>query len=823
MLTLLCVPALADASNQAPTGITLSSSSVNQSGGVDAVVGTLSTIDPDSNNTHTYSLEGAPGATDNSRFNISGEQLRANNASTMPAGNYSVNIRTTDSGGLIFDQSFTLTVIDDIPPVVTSVTVPAARTYTLGETLSFTINANETLTTSGGTPRLQLDIGGVTRYATYQSGSGTSSLFFQYDVQAGDNDGDGIAVNSLELNGGSIRDDAGNDLVLTLNGVGDTSGVLVDALPPSINSVSVPPYDIYTIGNALDFTINASEPVTVNTTGGTPRLQLDIGGTTRYATYLSGSGTSALVFRYVVQAGDNDIDGIDVAILELDGGTIRDGAGNNLILTLNSVTDTSGVLVDTQPPSVSAIADQAVMVGQSTGPLAFTVGDNLTAASSLSVNRASTNTTAVALTDVVLGGSGANRTVTVTGTAEGSSTISIVVVDAGGNSTTTTFLVTVSPFNQAPTGIVLDNNTVNQSTGVNSVVGGLSTIDPDLNDSHTYSLVAGDGDTDNSAFNISILRFLTANDSSTMPAGDYSVRIRTTDQGGLTFEQIFVVTVIDNITPVVTSVSGPAFGTYSIGNTLDFTVNATRPLIVVTTGGMPRLSLDIGGLTRSATYLSGSGSTSLVFRYVIQAGDNDLDGIGVNSLELNGGTIQDGDGNNLNPALNGVTDTSGVLVDTLPPTVSAIADQIVAVGESTGPLAFTVGDNLTDAVSLSVNQASTNTTAVALTDVVLSGTGANRTVTVTGTAEGSSIISIVVTDAMGNSSTSDFMVTVTVIDDVAPVVESTPVPPADTADQSVPSAPVSVPSLQAIGVTLLGVLMLLIALLRMRHHARLVS
>ena len=57
----------------------------------------------------------------------------------------------------------------------------------------------------------------------------------------------------------------------------------------------------------LNFTVTASEPVTVT---GTPRLAIDVGGVTRYATYASGTGTAALTFSYAVQAGDFDANGI---------------------------------------------------------------------------------------------------------------------------------------------------------------------------------------------------------------------------------------------------------------------------------------------------------------------------------------------------------------------------------------------------------------------------------------------------------------------------------------------------------------------------------
>ena len=86
-----------------------------------------------------------------------------------------------------------------------------------------------------------------------------------------------------------------------------------------MSSVSVPANATYLAGQNLDFTVNFNENITVNTTGGTPQLALTVGATTRQATYLSGSGSSALLFRYTVQSGDNDSDGVSVGALSLNG------------------------------------------------------------------------------------------------------------------------------------------------------------------------------------------------------------------------------------------------------------------------------------------------------------------------------------------------------------------------------------------------------------------------------------------------------------------------------------------------------------------------
>jgi hypothetical protein len=179
--------------------------------------------------------------------------------------------------------------VDGVAPTITSVTGPTAGTYIVGQNLDFTVVFSEAVAVTG-TPRLQLTIGSTTRYATYLSGTGTSTLTFRYTVQAGDEDTDGIAVASpIDLNGGTIKDVPGNNAVLTFTPP-NTSGVLVDGVAPTITSVSGPAAGTYIVGQHLDFTVQFDETVVVDTTGGTPRLELTIGSTTRYATYLSGTG-----------------------------------------------------------------------------------------------------------------------------------------------------------------------------------------------------------------------------------------------------------------------------------------------------------------------------------------------------------------------------------------------------------------------------------------------------------------------------------------------------------------------------------------------------
>ena len=105
-----------------------------------------------------------------------------------------------------------------------TITPASGDTFGLGETIrvSATFSGNVEVT---GTPRVPIDIGGVTRYATF-TGFGFDSrptlAYFDYTVQYGDYDNDGVSVaaGSIDLNGGTIRAQGGGaNAVLTHSGV----------------------------------------------------------------------------------------------------------------------------------------------------------------------------------------------------------------------------------------------------------------------------------------------------------------------------------------------------------------------------------------------------------------------------------------------------------------------------------------------------------------------------------------------------------------------------------------------------------------------------
>jgi hypothetical protein len=114
-------------------------------------------------------------------------------------------------------------------------------------------------------------------------------------------------------------------------------------------------------------------------------------------------------------------------------------------------------------PTISSIPQQNIPANASTGPISFTVGDAETPAGSLTVTATSSDTTLVpnGSPNIVLGGSGASRTITVAPAAglQGTTTITVKVSD-GVNNSTTTFDVNVgSPTISALSNLIVLTNT----------------------------------------------------------------------------------------------------------------------------------------------------------------------------------------------------------------------------------------------------------------------------------------------------------------------------------------------------------------------------
>ena len=127
---------------------------------------------------------------------------------------------------------------DDVAMIVAhGVLVPSSplsnRTYRLGETIRISVTFDQAVVvdTGGGVPVIKVPFTSppnnrVVKDFEYASGSGSTTLMFEYQVQSADRDDDGIDINNnaLELNGGTIKDTWGRNADLSYTG----SGELVD-------------------------------------------------------------------------------------------------------------------------------------------------------------------------------------------------------------------------------------------------------------------------------------------------------------------------------------------------------------------------------------------------------------------------------------------------------------------------------------------------------------------------------------------------------------------------------------------------------------------
>ena len=109
------------------------------------------------------------------------------------------------------------------------------------------------------------------------------------------------------------------------------------------------------------------------------------------------------------------------------------------------------------------------------------------------------------------------------------------------------------PPNRAPTNIVLTGATVSENLPSGTRVGWFATRDPDPGDTFTYALVGGDGGKDNASFTVSQTNLLTAAAFNYEVQSNYSIRVQSTDQGGLATQTVLTVTVVDVVeeTPVI--------------------------------------------------------------------------------------------------------------------------------------------------------------------------------------------------------------------------------------------------------------------------------
>jgi gliding motility-associated-like protein len=571
--------------NEAPTDIFITQTSIAENSAANTTVGTLSPGDPDPAGSHSYSLVTGTGDTDNGSFNISGTSLRFTGVPDFETKNsYSIRLRVTDQDALTYEKvvAITVTNVNEAP---TNIALSASS-----------INENVTANSAiGALSTTDVDAANT----------------FTYTLVTGTGDTDNAAFN---ISGSSLTISASPDFE-TKNSYSvrvrttDQNGLTYEkAFAITINNINEAPTDIALIASSINENVTANSTVGALTT-----------------TDVDASNT----FTYTLVTGTGDTDN---AAFTISGGNLRITASPNFETKSSysvrvRTTDQGGLTVE----KVFAITITNLNEAPTDIALsASSINENVTANSTIGALSTTDVDAGSTFTYSLVSGTGDtdNGAFTINGgnlritaspnfEAKSSYSVRIRTTDQDGLTYEEAFAITINNVNEAPTDIALSASAISENVAANSTVGTLSSTDVDASNTFTYTLVSGTGDTDNAAFTISgsSLRITASPDFETK--NSYSVRVRTTDQGGLTYEKVLTIAVSDVTELVFTTTTLPnATVAASYSQQINVTVGASPYGFAVTAGAVP------SGLTLSTTgLLSGTPTSGGNFNFTVTATD----------------------------------------------------------------------------------------------------------------------------------------------------------------------------------------------------------
>jgi formylglycine-generating enzyme required for sulfatase activity len=607
---------------------------------------------------------------------------------------------TVSDGSLSASDTFVLTVNANTAPTISDI---AAQSITAGNNtgaLAFTVGDAQTAAGSLSVSASSSNTGLVPNANIVFSGSGANRTV---TVTPASNES-GTATITVTVSDGSLS--TSDTFVLTVNSApANTAPTISDIATQTINEGGNTGALAFTIGDAQTAVGSLSVSGSSSNTTLVPNANI----------VFSGSGAN----RTVTVAPASGQSGTATITVTVSDGSLS--ASDTFVLTVNANT----------APTISDIAGQTINQGSSTSALAFTVGDAQTAAGSLNVSGSSSNTTLVPNANIVFGGSGANRTVTVAPASgqSGTATITVTVSD-GSLSASDTFVLTVNA-NTAPTISDIAAQTINEGNDTSALaftVGDTQTAVGSL-------IVSGSSSNTTLAPNANIVfggsganRTVTVTPA-TGQSGTATITVTVSD-GSLSTSDTFVLMVNANTAPTISDIADQTIIEGYSGD-IYFTVGDEQ-----TTASSLTLSLSINNtdlVTNDNIVFESSGENykMMVFPASGQTGTATI------TVTVSDGSLSSSD-----------TFSLSVIKSHAPPTISGIANKMITEGGQIGALAFTIGDDQTAAESLLLSGSSSNTTLVSNGNIVFGGSGANRTVTVTPAngQSGTATITVMVSD-----------------------------------------------------------------------------
>ena len=564
----------------------------------------------------------------------------------IAAGTASFTAVLYDSVGNFSTSSAVELIADYTPPTLIG-SVSPNRTLGAGEVATITLSTSDSDLYQGpgecGASLLNV-VGGAVSCVQWPSsaadGSATASLEFTPSVQG---------PWSVTLLQGALADRAGNaSVTLSLNGTADT------VAPKVLSVAALSANGTYKVGQRISIIVNFDEIVTVTDS---VTLSLAVAsGLSRAVGYTSGSGTATLRFDYLVEAGDStaDLDFYQNAALQ---GAIRDLADNQANLDLTTVPRLSAVaqiVVDGAQPAkpIGAPTYTGFAGSVNQGSVVNTLTTNLTASISL------TPQTNIARAELLLDGIviaqdtsvenesianfdvGAFSNETIQLMLAGTADLTVRTVSVGGNVSPESDVTQIAPdYIQPSVAISALEQSLSVSTGTTELSftlseGATNFVATDVVVlGGTLSDFAGSGTTYTATFTPD-------------GGGDWSARIVagafTDSSDNPSLGSNILRGSADLTQPTIATLSyQSASGTYRAGQTLLVEVRFSESVIVTGTPVLPLLG-GINCAPVNASYLSGSGTTKLVFERTVLAGESCQNVVeSGTSLLLSGGGIED--------------------------------------------------------------------------------------------------------------------------------------------------------------------------------------
>ena len=421
--------------NAAPTDLSLSSNSVAENASTGTVVGTVSGTDPDSGDTKSYSLTDTAGG----RFAIDSATgvITVADGSLLnyeSATSHSVTVRVTDSGGLTYDETFTinLTNVNEGPTGADA-------------TVTFTEDTAQALTPA--------NFG----FSDVDAGDSLSAVRIDTLPGAGTLALAGVAVTAGQVV--SVADLTAGNLVFTpaTNATGTGYANLTFSVRDSNNAYDTAPntlaFNLTAVNDApTDLSLSANsvaENATTGTVVGTiSGTDVDAGDTKTYSLTDTAGG------RFAIDPGTGVITVADGSLLNYES-----AASHNLTV---QVTDSSGQSYDetftinltnvNEGPTDLALSANSVAENATTGTVVGTVSGTDPDAGDIKT---------YSLTDTAGGRFAINSATGQLTVADGSllnyeaatsHTLTVRVTDSGGQSYTETFTINLTNVNEAQAG-----------------------------------------------------------------------------------------------------------------------------------------------------------------------------------------------------------------------------------------------------------------------------------------------------------------------------------------------------------------------------------